>query len=104
MVEKQEALLTFQGILRFQILHELREQRLCGDDLAQILGEKKEKKLTPGTIYPALKFLRKKKLVKHRKYGRKKIYTMTEKGEEEYQKIREEFTYLYKHLIKTSKK
>ena len=104
MKNKQPEILSMKGFLMFQILHELQGNRLCGDDLANIIGSKKGSKLTPGTIYPALKFLRKHKLVKHRKYGRKKFYNITDKGEEEYNLVRENFTFIFKPLIKTSKK
>tara|TARA_Y100000310_G_scaffold313633_1_gene362196 strand:+ start:408 stop:722 length:315 start_codon:yes stop_codon:yes gene_type:complete len=104
MKNRRPEILSLNGFLAFQILHELRKEKLCGDDLAVIIGERKGSKLTPGTIYPALKFLRKKKLVKHRKFGRKKIYTITEFGEQEYDIMHENFTEIFKGVIKKSKK
>ncbi len=104
MTKVSPQILSMKGFLAFQILHELQGKKLCGDDLAHIIGGRKGSKLTPGTIYPALKYLRKHKLVKHRKYGRKKIYTLTEKGADEYELVRENFARIFKPLIKTSKK
>lgn len=97
---KQPEHLSLRGFLMFQILHELRKKRLCGDELAQIIGKKKGSKLTPGTIYPALKFLRRKKLVSRKKNGRKKNYNLTEKGEKEYEIFRKNFLKLFKNVFK----
>ena len=104
MVTKDEPIISTKGFLTFHILHELHSDKLCGDDLAVIIGNRKKGKLTPGTIYPALKILRKKKLVKHIKTGRKKIYTITENGVNEYKKVRENFFFMFGDLIKKSKK
>jgi len=76
--------LDLKSLLTFQILHELNKGKLCGDDLAFIIGKRKFGKLTPGTIYPALKKLRKNNLIKYKQKGRKKIYSLTKKGQEEY--------------------
>jgi len=45
-----------------------------------IIGKRKGVVLTPGTIYPALKRLRRQKLVKYRRDGRKKLYFLTPSG------------------------
>jgi DNA-binding PadR family transcriptional regulator len=97
---KQPQYLSLNGFLAFQILHELRGEKLCGDDLAQIIGNKKGSKLTPGTIYPALKFLRRKKLIKHKKMGRKKIYNLTEIGTEEYEIYKKNFKKIFNQIFK----
>lgn len=72
-----------KGFLSYLILKELNRKKLCGDELAEIIGKKKGGKLTPGTIYPALKRLKKAKLVKLKQDGRKKHYFLTKKGKEE---------------------
>jgi len=76
--------ISLKGLLSFQIMHELGKKRLCGDELAEKIGKKKTGKLTPGTIYPALKRLKENKLVKMKQDGRKKIYYLTKKGVNEY--------------------
>ena len=48
-------------------------------------------KLTPGTIYPALKTLRKNKLIYYEQDGRKKIYKLTGKGAAEYRLVKKMF-------------
>jgi DNA-binding PadR family transcriptional regulator len=85
--DSRETLVEFKGFLSFFILHELSKKNLCGDDLALKIGKRKKDKLTPGTIYPTLKKLRRLKLVKYKKKGRKKVYHLTEKGEKELKKL-----------------
>ncbi|MBI2673453.1 PadR family transcriptional regulator [Candidatus Woesearchaeota archaeon] len=80
---KLPKVIDFRGFLSFLILHELNGKRLCGDELAKIIGSRKAGKLTPGTIYPALKKLRKAKLVYVRQTGRKKNYYLTKRGKKE---------------------
>ena len=73
----------FKGFLSFLIMHEISIKPMSGDDLAKKIGARKGTVLTPGTIYPALKGLRKSKLVKYKKFGRKKVYSLTDVGEKE---------------------
>ena len=81
--KEKKPILEFKGFLSFLILHELNTKPLCGEDLAKKIGKRKGAQLTPGTIYPALKELRRQKLVRYRKYGRKKVYTLREEGKQE---------------------
>jgi DNA-binding PadR family transcriptional regulator len=75
--------IELKGFLSFFILHELSSESMSGDELAQIIGERRGTVLTPGTIYPALKRLKKQKLIVYRRDGRKKLYTLTDLGEHE---------------------
>ncbi len=94
--KKENSILKLKGFLSFLILHELRGEKLCGEDLALRIGRRKGSVLTPGTIYPALKKLHKKGLVKYRKDGRKKYYKLTEKGEDELESSYKKFSnYFY---------
>jgi len=76
--------LDLRGFLSFSILNELKKGKRCGDELAMSIGMRKGTKLTPGTIYPALKKLKKQQLVSYKKDGRKKIYELTKKGDREH--------------------
>jgi len=92
-----------KGFLTFLIMHEISQRSLCGEDLANKIGRRKGTILTPGTIYPALKKLRNKRLVKFKKDGRKKMYFLTDEGKKELKKLYKIFSnYFYglKHLIK----
>jgi DNA-binding PadR family transcriptional regulator len=97
---KRRRIVDLRGFLSFHILHELRRKRLCGDDLAEIIGQKKSSKLTPGTIYPALKNLRRNKLVSFKQEGRKKLYTLTSKGKKEYTATKKLFKKIFIDILK----
>ncbi|MBS3107947.1 winged helix-turn-helix transcriptional regulator [Candidatus Woesearchaeota archaeon] len=97
---RQPKFIDLRGFLSFQILHELSKKPLCGDELAAIIGQRKGAKLTPGTIYPALKALRKTKLVQHKKTGRKKMYRLTQTGTNEYKISRDNLESFFKNLLK----
>ena len=97
---QQPRIINTKGLLSFQIVHELSRKRLCGDELANLIGERKTTKLTPGTIYPALKKLRENKLIKMKQKGRKKIYFLTKKGEKEYKLAKKIILKMIKGVIK----
>lgn len=96
--------LEFKGFLTFLMMHEIKQRPMCGDDLASKIGARKGTVLTPGTIYPALKKLRKNKLVTYKKFGRKKMYTLTELGEKEleilYKLFSQYFLGMKKYIIR----
>ena len=101
----QKQFIEFKGFLSFLILHELSKRCLCGEDLAEVIGARKGTVLTPGTIYPALKKLRRFKLIRWKKDGRKKYYYLTKEGEceleEQYKLFSQYFYGLKKHIKKT---
>jgi len=80
-------LIEFKGFLSFLILHELKQKPLCGEDLAKKIGRRRGQDLTPGTIYPALQLLKKRKLVVYKRFGRKKVYSLREEGKEELERL-----------------
>ena len=79
--------LELKGFLSFFILHELGLKNLCGDELSKLIGKRKNGPLTPGTIYPALKRLRRKKLIAYKRQGRRKVYSLTDFGVKELDKL-----------------
>lgn len=101
---KLPRVIILKNLLKLQILYYLSKKKLCGDELAELISINKKKKLTPGTIYPALKFLKEKKLVKHKQKGRKKIYYLTKKGKDEYKLTRNLFNIMFKNYIKNKRK
>jgi len=82
-IKKENLHIEFKGFLSFLIMHELNKKLLAGEDLAKKIGKRKGTTLTPGTIYPALKKLKSKKLITFEKQGRRKVYSLTKKGTEE---------------------
>ena len=93
---KESEYFELKGFLSFLILHELKLKAMCGEDLAKKIGWRKGGTLTPGTIYPALKKLRAQKLIKYKRFGRKKVYTLTLEGEKEVKQLYKLFSrYFY---------
>lgn len=90
--------LEFKGFLSFLILHELSKEALYGEQLAQRIGARRGDKLTPGTIYPALKNLRKETLVSFTQDGQKKIYGLTNDGKIELRRLCRLFGKYFKGL------
>jgi len=80
--------------LGFLLLHELRRPA-SGSELAHRIGKRRDAPLTPGTIYPALKDLHRKKLVQYRSQGREKIYQLRPAGEEELEKLYRDFARMF---------
>lgn len=95
--------IELKGFLSFFILHELNNTPLAGDELARIIGERKTTILTPGTIYPALKRLRRQKLISYRRIGRKKVYSLTNLGSLELKSLYVVFSEFFSGLKKKIK-
>jgi len=94
--------MELKGFLGFFILHELSSKPLSGDELAGLIGRRKdsERTLTAGTIYPALKRLRKQKLIYFRRKGRKKNYMLTDIGAAELTNLYALFNEYFADIIK----
>ena len=69
-----------RGMLSFLILWLLSKKDMYGQELAEEIGKRRGTKPNPGTIYPALKELKKRGLIKSRKKGRVTNYHITEEG------------------------
>ena len=81
--QKKKPVVELKGFLTFMILHELSQKKLTGEDLAKMIGQRRGSMLTPGTIYPALKNLRKKRLIKFEQFGRRKVYQLLPPGRQQ---------------------
>ena len=95
--------IELHGFLSFFILHELDDKPYSGDELARIVGGRKNTTLTPGTIYPALKRLRRQKLIQYRRIGRKKVYSLTDLGKRELRALYFVFSEFFSGLKKKIK-
>jgi DNA-binding PadR family transcriptional regulator len=96
--EDESEYLELKGFLSFFILHELGLKNLCGDELSKSIGKRKNGPLTPGTIYPALKRLRRKKLIAYKRQGRKKVYALTDSGKKELDELYALFSIYFRGL------
>lgn len=70
-----------RGLLSFQLLWELGKKPMNGQQLAEEIGKRRGSRPTPGTIYPALKDLTKRRLILGNRSGRQVIYRLTKAGE-----------------------
>ncbi|MHB8567881.1 MAG: PadR family transcriptional regulator [Nitrososphaerales archaeon] len=69
-----------RGMLSFMILWLLSRKSMYGQELAQEIGKRKGEKPNPGTIYPCLKDLSTRRLVRVRQDGRSTVYELTKQG------------------------
>jgi len=72
-----------RGMLSFQILWLLSRRTMNGQEICREIARRKGRAPTPGTIYPALKELRRRGLVKMERAGRETRYSLSEHGMEE---------------------
>lgn len=72
-----------RGLLSFLILFLLSKKKMHGQELADEIGKRKGTKPSPGTIYPALKALRKAGLIEEQKEGKTITYSLTSDGKSE---------------------
>lgn len=69
-----------KGYLSYLILWIISKKNMKGSEIAKELEKRRGSKPSPGTIYPALKDLKKKRLIIN---DESKIYSLTKKGENE---------------------
>ena len=69
-----------KGFLSYLILWNLSKGKKKGVEISKDLEKRKKRKLSPGTLYPALKELKEKGLVS---IDKNKYYSLTKKGKEE---------------------
>ena len=70
-----------RGLLTFQILWELDKEEMNGQQIAEKISLRRGTKPTAGTIYPALKELKKGGLIRGEKVGREIVYRLTPEGQ-----------------------
>ena len=89
-----------RGMLSFCILWILSKRLMIGQEIADALGKMRGTKPTPGTIYPALRDLRKHKLIDMKRKGRTTTYNLTETGREELEKACKYFCFAFGEIFK----
>jgi PadR family transcriptional regulator PadR len=75
-----------RGMLSFTILWLLSSRPMYGQELATEIGKRRGDKPNPGTIYPALKDLSGRGLIKAHQQGRNTVYELTDQGKDSLQK------------------
>ncbi len=70
-----------RGMLSFQILWLVSKKPMHGEQIAEEIRKRRGEKPKAGTIYPALKEMSSRKLIKGRKSGKTITYSITPAGE-----------------------
>jgi PadR family transcriptional regulator PadR len=78
--DEGEEMCDMRGMLSFTILWLLSGRPMYGQELATEIGNRRGDKPNPGTIYPALKDLAARRLIKATSQGRNSVYELTEEG------------------------
>lgn len=78
--KKEEYCCDMRGMLSFLLLFLLSKKPMHGQELADELEKRKGDRPSPGTIYPALKDLKKEDLIKESKEGKTITYHLTPIG------------------------
>jgi PadR family transcriptional regulator, regulatory protein PadR len=91
---------SMKGYLSFLILWILRDSKLKGSEIATEIGKRKGSRPSPGTIYPALKELKKQGNIKH---DSEKKYFLTIRGKKELSEGCKFFCSMFYDMNKISK-
>lgn len=92
-----------RGMLSFMILWLLSKRPMYGQELAQEIGKRKGDKPNPGTIYPALKELNRRGLVKVEEEGRNTVYELTRLGRVSLSKSTDYFRRAFGEILSPTK-
>ena len=88
-----------RGMLSFLILFLISKKPMHGQELADEIEKRKGLRPSPGTIYPALKYLKNNGFVKENKEGKTLIYRLTKEGEEALKNSRALFCRTFKDIF-----
>jgi len=89
-----------RGMLSFLILWLLSKKPMHGQEIAKELEKRRGFKPSPGTIYPALKDLKKRGLIEGEKKGKIVVYSLTKKTEKEIEKTCVYFCRAFQDIFK----
>ncbi len=88
-----------RGMLSFLILFLLSKKSMHGQEIAEEIGKRKGSKPSPGTIYPALKNLKKTGLIEETKSGNKITYKLTSDGKKTLSIAKKKFCMIFMDII-----
>ena len=91
-----------RGMLSFLLLWLLSQRPMYGQELATQIAKRRGQKPNPGTIYPALKELHKRRLITLKLEGRKTVYELTPEGRSGLARALEYFTRAYGEILSPS--
>ena len=91
-----ECYCDMRGFLGFIVLRLIDKKPMSGEEIRKEIEKRKGSKPSPGTIYPVLKSLSEKKLIKEVKgKGKEKRYELTELGKKEIKTATKKFTMIF---------
>ncbi len=93
-----------RGMLSFHMLFLLSKKPMHGEELAQEIEKRRGEKPKPGTIYPALKDLKNKGLIRGEKKGKTITYSLTPEGEKTIKYAREYFCKSFHEIFEAYRK
>ena len=91
-----------RGMLSFHILWLLSNEPMHGDKLATELEKRRGEKPKAGTIYPALKDLKEKGLIKGERDGKIIVYSLTPQGRKDVKYALEYFKRAFGDIIEST--
>lgn len=89
-----------RGFLSFQILYLLAKKPMHGQEIAEEIGKRRGEKPKAGTIYPALKDLKKKGLIKGKRKGKIIVYSLMPEGKKTVRYAKEYFLRCFGDVFK----
>ena len=93
-----------RGMLSFHVLWLLSKKSMHGEQISQEIKKRRGEKPKAGTIYPALKALKKKGLIKGNKEGKTIIYSLTPEGKKTVKHASEYFCRAFGDIFENQKK
>lgn len=91
---------NMRGMLSFLILFLLSKKPMHGQQIATEMEKRKGCKPSPGTIYPALKYLKNAGLIKEKREGKNIIYELTAEGKMVFKASRDRFCRIFTGVYK----
>ncbi len=80
-----------RGLLGFLIIFLLSKKPMNGQEIAEEIGRRKGSKPSPGTIYPALKGLKSRGMIRESREGRAITYSLTPEGKQTLKEAKSRF-------------
>lgn len=99
--KKNDNCCDMRGMLSFLILFLLSKKPMHGQEISNELEKRKGDRPSPGTVYPALKYLKEKGLVKEKKDGKMIVYSLTEDGKKNLKASKQMFCKIFTDVIDT---
>ena len=93
-----------RGMLSFQVLWLLSKKVMNGEELAEEIEKRRGEKPKAGTIYPALKSLNEKNLIKGTKKGKSVYYSLTPTGKKALSHAVDHFCSSFSEILKDQSK